>query len=98
MNGRFHKQVNYITDVYRGIPGMPGMEMYSREDMEKMREQMGDQLPEQPQEEKELPIDEEGLLYEGGGVSFFQIIKDGYTRLTSWVKNIYKSAFSKSEL
>lgn len=77
---------------------MPGMEMYSREDMEKMKDQMSGQLPNQQQEEKELPIDEEGLLYEGGSVSFFQIIKDGYSRFTSWMKNLYQSAFSKSEL
>lgn len=77
---------------------MPGMEMYSREDVEKMREQMGDLLPKAPEEKKELPIDEEGLLYAGGDVGFLQIIKDGYSRFSSWMSNLYKSAFSKSEL
>lgn len=75
---------------------MPGMEMYSREDIAKMTEQMKKQ--QEPEQAKELPIDDEGLLYAGGDVSFFQIIKDSYSRFTSWMKNLYNSAFRKSEL
>ncbi|KAK3714412.1 hypothetical protein QZH41_020642 [Actinostola sp. cb2023] len=87
------RKADEVLKQMRGMPGMPGMEMYSREDMEKMREQMS-----QKEEKKELPIDEEGLLYAGGEVSFFQIIKDGCTRFSSWMKNLYNTAFQKSEL
>lgn len=76
------------------MPGMPGMEMYSREDVEKAKEQMEQQ---QKGKKKELPIDEEGLLYAGEGVSFLQMVKDGVNRISTWFKNIFQSSSKKSE-
>ena len=77
--------------IFRGIPGMPGMEMYSREDIEKMRDQLGPPKKEVKEEESEENI------YQGEDVSFFQMIMDGLTKLWSWIKNLFGFRKGKSD-
>ena len=71
---------------------MPGMEMYSKEDIEKMRDQLGVQKKENA-EEKEV-MDSEGNLFHGEEVSFFQTVLNGLTWLWSWLKSLF--GFRKS--
>ena len=79
---------------FRGIPGMPGMEMYSREDIEKMRDQLGVQQKDDAQEEV---LDSEGNLFHGEEVSFLQMIMDGLSKIWSWIKNLFGFRNSKSD-
>lgn len=65
---------------------MPGMEMYSREDIEKMHDQLG--AHQKKEEEKEEVLDSEGNLFHGEEVSFLQTVMDGLAWLWSWIKGI----------
>ena len=66
---------------------MPGMEMYSREDIEKMRDQLG--APKKDEEsQQEETLDSEGNLFHGEAVSFFQMIMNALSSIWSWIKNI----------
>jgi len=80
------KKADDILKQMRGIPGMPGMEMYSREDIEKMRDQF-DAHPKDTEEEEAL--DSEGNLFHGEEISFFQTIMNGLAWLWSWLKGIF---------
>lgn len=71
---------------------MPGMEMYSREDIEKMRDQLGVQQKDDAQEEV---LDSEGNLVHGEEVSFLQMIMDGLSKIWSWIKNLFGFRNSK---
>lgn len=65
---------------------MPGMEMYSREDIEKMRDQLGAHQKETDEEEV---LDSEGNLFHGEEISFLQTIINGLAWLWSWLKGIF---------
>lgn len=81
------KKADEILKQMRGIPGMPGMEMYSREDIEKMRDQLG--APKKDEEsQQEETLDSEGNLFHGEAVSFFQMIMNALSSIWSWIKNI----------
>ena len=73
---------------------MPGMEMYSREDIEKMRDQLG--VPQKDDAQEEV-LDSEGNLFHGEEVSFFQMIMDGLFKIWSWIKNLFGFRNSKSD-
>ena len=73
---------------------MPGMEMYSKEDIEKMRDQLGVQQKDDAQEEV---LDSEGNLFHGEEVSFLQMIMDGLSKIWSWIKNLFGFRNSKSD-
>lgn len=61
---------------------MPGMEMYSREDIEKMRDQFD-------AHQKDTEEDSEENLFHGEEISFFQTIMNGLAWLWSWLKGIF---------
>lgn len=65
---------------------MPGMEMYSREDIDKMRDQLGAQKKEDQAEEV---LDSEGNLFHGEEVSFLQTVMNGFAWLWAWLKGIF---------
>lgn len=64
---------------------MPGMDMYSHEDIEKMKE-----LGEKAGQEREQS-DERRPLYqgEGEGVSFIQMVMETLSRFWSWLKSLF---------
>lgn len=74
---------------------MPGMEMYSREDIEKMRDQLG--VPKKDAAEPEDVLDSEGNLFHGEEVSFFQMIMDGLAKIWSWIKDLLGFRKGKSD-
>ena len=65
---------------------MPGMEMYSREDIEKMQDQLG---AHQKKEEEQEVMDSEGNLFHGEEIGFFQTVMNALAWLWSWIKGIF---------
>ena len=72
---------------------MPGMEMYSREDIKKMQDQLGAQQ----KESEEDVVEDEGHFMAGEDVSFFQMIMDGLNRLWLWIKDLFGFRKGKSD-
>ena len=70
---------------------MPGMEMYSREDIAKMQEQLGANK----QDKKEM-LDSEQNIFNGEDVSFLQTVLDGLRKLWSWIKSIFDFSRGRS--
>lgn len=72
---------------------MPGMEMYSREDIKKMQDQLGAQQ----KESEEDVVEDERHFMPGEDVSFFQMIMDGLNRLWLWIKDLFGFRKDKSD-
>ena len=72
---------------------MPGMEMYSREDIKKMQDQLGAQQ----KESEEDVVEDEGHFMPGEDVSFFQMIMDGLNRLWLLIKDLFGFRKGKSD-
>ncbi|CAH3169947.1 unnamed protein product [Porites evermanni] len=87
------KKAEDILKQMRGIPGMPGMEMYSREDIKKMQDQLGARQ----KESEEDVVEDEGHFMPGEDVSFFQMIIDGLNRLWLWIKDLFGFRKGKSD-
>ena len=64
---------------FSGVPGMPGMNMYSRDELEKMRDSMKVEEDAQP---KSQPAYSENI-------SFFQTVMDSLNRLWQWLKSLF---------
>lgn len=75
---------------------MPGMEMYSREDIEKMRDQLG--VPKKDDAHShEGVLDSEGNIFHGEEVGFFQMVIDTLFKMWSWIKDLFGFRNSKSD-
>ena len=71
---------------------MPGMNMYSREEMEKMRDQLGEK------ESKEEEASEEDYgQHQTEAVSFFQIVVDSLSSFWSWLKGLFNIGLTRTE-
>lgn len=81
------KKADEILKQMRGIPGMPGMEMYSQEDIAKMRDQLGVPKEEKKPEREEM-LDSEGNLFHGEEVSFFQMVLDTFWSIWLWIRRM----------
>ena len=66
---------------------MPGMEMYSQEDIAKMRDQLG--VPKEGKKpQREEMLDSEGNLFHGEAVSFFQMVLDTFWSIWLWIRRM----------
>ena len=71
---------------------MPGMEMYSREDIEKMKQQMEGKMDEDSSSE-----DPGQSFYRGEAVGFIQTVIDTFKSLWAWIKSLLGLGKSKSD-
>lgn len=71
---------------------MPGMEMYSREDMEKMQKQMEEKMDEDD------PLEKTNQSFgRGEDVGFIQTVADAFKRFWAWLKSLFGFDKSKSD-
>ena len=71
---------------------MPGMEMYSREDVEKMQQQMKGKMDEDDS------LENSNQSFGGGeDVGFIQTLVDTFKRFWTWIKSLFGFVKSKSD-
>lgn len=88
--GEKELEAHKVMQNMKGIPGMPGMEMYSREDIAAMQEQMGGQ-PQPPSEEADPVEDDTPEGNHSSNVSFLDFIKQIGRDIARKVKQMIKS-------
>ena len=72
---------------------MPGMEMYSRDDIEKMRQEMEGKMD----EDESRKNDGHSLNGSGEDVGFVQTVVDAFKRFWKWLQSLFGLVKYKSD-